>query len=521
MASRGAFWRWGTRRFWIDETSNAMIALSARYVAAMGHSNLFVWRREDGELLRAFPGFVRPAQAWFDDQLGRLHLRANAAESRLSIYDIHTGETSTRDTTEGDPAPVLITRDRSGYQLKIFWPEHPPLSLHYPNESIGSASVSPQVGRLAVPHGRVVDVLDRGGECLRSFRGFSMAALAPDGLSVALLDLAASRVVFGDVESGVVSGLDDPSGRVEQLAFSPDGSRLLVQAGGSVWLLDAKHRSTAARLVGCPSPRVVSVDAIDPWLQWTLDGAHLVGSAGHQLVRWNAHSGAIEHLLAQDPRLRVEVFSADRQGKRVATISFCYPGGLMAIPPTAAIVWDIEQAREVARIPLTGELNSRVFLAPDGKTLALDDLEQVHLFKLPELPGEATVELGSVLSAQWNGFLSDGLFARWMDDGLSVNFLRAGHVETSRTFSLAQSFAKSADQRRFAVGFADGGVLVYRSQGVEEIARFQASGRVRVLAMTPDGGGLVAGGWDSTAEGFDLDAPWRVRFSGREEGDPG
>ncbi len=495
---RAPRWRWGTRRFWIDETLNATLALSPRHVAAMGHSNVFVWRREDGSLLRAFPGFRRLADAWFDDDRALLLLRSG--DGRVTVADLTSGDLPDRGPLPDDPPLPPVVVDRAGYQLRIDWPGHPSALLRYPDQSLGSPSISLASGRIAVPHDHTVDILDRDGGLIRSFPGFGQAALAPDGRSVALGDLALGRVFLADVESGALLHPEDPVGKVQQLAFSPDGGRLLVTAGGEAWILDGSDMTTTGRLVGCPSPRSSFRSAIDAWLRWTPDGGRLVGSAGHRIVVWDASSGAVTRSIDQDPCLRIEAFSSDTAGSRAATLSFLYPGGLMFVPPEHAVVWDLDRAVELAKIPVK-DINGWVQLSPDGTTLALGGEDAVRLVPLPERPGEPPGPEATVASGRWTDFVRDGLQVRWGDDVLRVRRIRAGVAEEERTFPWATSFAATPDQRIFAVGFGNGRVEVYAADFSEQ-AQLQASGGVEALALSPDGAVVAAGGWDATVEGF-------------------
>lgn len=491
-------WRWGTRRLWIDETLNATLALSPRHVAAMGHSSVFAWRREDGSLRRVFPGFRRLTDAWFDDDRSLLLLRSG--DGRVAVADLTSGELSYRGPLPDDPPLPPVVVDRAGYRLRVDWPGHPATHLRYPNQSLGTPSLSLASGRIAVPHGRAVDVLDRDGGLLRSFPGFGQAALDPDGRSVALGDLSLARVFLADVESGALLHPDDPVSRVQQLAFSPDGERLLVTAGGEAWILDGSNLTTTGRLAGCPSPRSIFRSAIDAWLRWTPDGRRLVGSAGHRVVVWDARSGAVARSIEQDPRLRVEVFSSDTAGSRAATLSFLYPGGLMFVPPEQAMVWDLDRGAELAKIPVE-DINGWARLSPDGTTLALGGEDEVRLVPLPDRPGEPPGPPEVVAQERWKDFIQDGLRARWGADELRVQRIRGGALEEEHTFAWALSFAATPDQQTFAVGFGDGRVEVH-SADFSELTWLQASGRVEALAISPEGAVVAAGGWDATVEGF-------------------
>src|SRR5262249_4062009 len=120
----------------------------------------------------------------------------------------------------------------------------------------------------------------RGVQTLYSVNGTSHGAFTPDGSLLALCDpFAESRVKVYDIASGsVVSVLSGHRGRVNGLAFSPDGRRIVTLGNDRsirIWSTmtsptfdvsdEADHRyllcADVNRVAVQGSPR----DAADPW----------------------------------------------------------------------------------------------------------------------------------------------------------------------------------------------------------------------------------------------------------------
>ena len=482
-------WTWGTRRFWIDEGLNALLALSPRHVAALGHRRIVVWGREDGEVVRTAVAASRPSDAWFDDDHGLLCLRLPDGE--LRAIDLASGADVACPDAPERPA---LRWDGATYTAEVRWPDGHALVLPYPQEVVSAISCAPAAELVAVSHGlRGVDVRDaRTGALVQAFRGPWLAALAPDGRSVALAGLCGHRVRFGAVASGAVDPLEHPDGRIDALRCSPDGTRLLVLAANGGWLRPLRGDGPALHIA-----------AIDPRATWTADAAHLVGPGDHHIVRWRADDGAVVHRLELGEHTRALGFAADARGERVAAILATFPGGLMIAPHDEAIVWDLERGHEIARVPVDDPTSAGLELAPDGRRLALLDRDGARLHDLPDRdrspPGPAR------RVAPWSGFHADGVrLHRDEEADAAVVRVRGGEPVAALACPHALAFATPPDHAVFAVGHGDGRVHVHRSRDFSPLAELRAPGRVCALAFAPDGGLLVAGGWDGTVHGYRL-----------------
>jgi hypothetical protein len=475
-------WVWGDRRFWIDETLNDMLALSDRFVAAVGHSHIVVWRRDDGGEVRRFKKFLRPGQAWFTDTA--LCLRASG---RVTVCELASGELREREPAADDPELPEVIRDRMGYTRTVRWADGRTVEFSYLNELIGRVTVGG--GRIAVGHGmRCIDIRDaQSGAVLRTLDGARNGVLSPDGRWIAVGDLSDRRIYICEVDAWTPPPVDVVNGDVEGLRLSPDGQRLLVVAGNRGWILRAHDGVTEGRLDG----------TVDPRAQWTDDGAAIVGPGGAGVVRWDAGSGAVVREISLGPRTRAADFAMDARGELVAVVTETLPGGLMLVPGEDAIVYSLVDGEVVLRVPLLEVYDEHVFVAPDGRELALVRAEGVRVVGIGG--GGAVRE---VARADWDWFVTNGLRVRGSEEeGGTVVRVVDGDVVAEDDIGMVYGFTATSDGAWCAVAGPDGTITV-RDAGLQVRWTLPLKRRVQGVALAADGTWLFAGGWDGTVHAF-------------------
>ncbi len=238
---------------------------TARGDSALQHALVKVWKRDTGDLLDAFPGFLHALAP--DGEV----LATSYPEMEMVLWD-----SSRRQASRAfDKPPAGPEEAPPGSQLVVGKP--PPganrlVQVRRPWRGPGAATLSPdgRVLALASEQGAHLWETATGREVLRiekrkpdaevGRRLFSPSppapAFSPDG---ALLAVAAGdkKVTFWDLSTGEERGaLDAANDEVTALAYSPDG-RLLAAAGadGTVLLWDArelsgKRRPAAAEQLG-------------------------------------------------------------------------------------------------------------------------------------------------------------------------------------------------------------------------------------------------------------------------------
>lgn len=475
-------WVWGDRRLWIDETLNDMLALSDRFVAAVGHSHIFVWRRDDGSEVRRFKKFLRPEQAWFTGSA--LCLEANG---RVTVCELASGELREREPAADDPELPEVLRDRTGYTRTVRWADGRTVEFAYPNELIGRVTVGG--GRIAVGHGmRSIDIRGaQDGSVLMTLDGACDGVLSPDGRWIAVGDLADRRIHIAEVDAWTPPNVDVVNGDIAALRLSPDGQRLLVVAGQHAWILRTHDGVTVGRLAG----------TVDPRAQWTEDGSAIVGPGGAGLVRWDAGSGAVVREISLGPRTKAADFSMDARGELVAVVTETYPGGLMLVCGEEAVVHSLVDGSVVSRVPLLAIYDEHVILAPDGSELALVRADGVRVVSVGDVGA-----IREVARADWHGFVTNGLQVRGSEEEASrVVRVVDGVVEAEAEVGIMYRFTATRDGAWCAVAGADGTIWV-RDAALQVCWTLPLKRHVMAIALAADGAGLFAGGWDGTVHAF-------------------
>ncbi|NHC14892.1 S9 family peptidase [Motilibacter deserti] len=289
-------------------------------VAAHGRSRSEAWIvRPDGSGLRMVGGRdatnatvgTGRGHAWVED--GRLLVTETGRTSRAMLVDPFTGE---QEVVAEGPLLTLLDVDRSGRRALLRRGPRGARSLFVvdrrdgvelpvvPGEREGSTDAGVLSADGSVVYARtdagrelvalVAVPLDGGAPRLVAGRhdaDLADIALSPDGRSIALVwNVLGGRSALStlDLETGVQRQLDPlPREVIDDVRFTPDGSRLLLTAEGwadprGVWALDPSTReavplsSDGGRvLLSSPAATTHSVDVgtlAAPQLRWLLSG---------------------------------------------------------------------------------------------------------------------------------------------------------------------------------------------------------------------------------------------------------
>lgn len=176
---------------------------------------------------------------------------------------------------------------------------------------------------------------------------------SPDGRRV--LMAAGSTVYSGDVETGqVAKRWDGPAGNVRAVAFSPDGKLAAVGCGdGKVLLVDVEAGKELHACVGHTGGLRC--------LAFLPDGKHVVsGAEDHTARLWDVATG-MEVRKFEGHTDQVLCLAVSPDGRRLATGP--------SIGDKVARVWDVTTGELLARLEGNGEAVYALAFSPDGKAV--------------------------------------------------------------------------------------------------------------------------------------------------------
>ena len=330
-------------------------------------------------------------------------------------------------------------------------------------------------------------------------------------------------------------------GRIEDLAYSPDGARLVVASSIGVWLYDAKTGKELNLISGHTS--AVNSVAFSP------DGHTFVTGSSDRTVRlWDTYTGArILTLLGHSSGVECVAFSPNGQtiasgswddtvrlwdantGKHLQTLTehtsnvsnvVFSPGGTILATggsiDTAVHLWNVRNVHAVTHIRTlwhTSYVNSIAF-SPDGRTIATGQANDrnVHLWRTSDgknigsFIGLTSSATNVAFSPEGNTIASGGQneFVLW--DTYTGKIIRtlpdAGYI---------RSVSFSPDGNNVAIGSADGTIRLWEINTGKHIRSLKGHTRkgfyswTESVAFSPDGRTIASGGWDNTIKVWDAD----------------
>jgi WD40 repeat protein len=303
--------------------------------------------------------------------------------------------------------------------------------------------------------------------CFSGHRGEVVGiALSPDGKLLASRgDRTDARLRIWDVTAGKERHQLEDSPGDGVLAFTPDSRTLVVGSGNTIHFFDVETGKRQRRFsipaerigVSALSPDGKVVALVQPDRRLPKDPP--LPPDGAIYLRDAATGKEIATLNLKAEGVRMVVFAPD--GKTLTAVTETATGEFCNIRR-----WEVATQREVCtfRNPLIHGLARwiRGAFSPDGKTLALADVQNVHLWD----PRSGT------LKAAWTHF--------------------EGHLYN------ASSLAFSPDGKRLALGCDDGVVRLWEVPGGKEVHSTQGHrAAIESVAWSPDGRTVVTGGEDS------------------------
>ena len=195
-------------------------------------------------------------------------------------------------------------------------------------------------------------------------------AFSPSGGTLAVAD-GADIHVFETTNWNKVRTLPNqaPFGRVFSLpiAFSPDGKTLSCNAETEI-----RHWDPASWERGTSRPENLAGE-FGLLLAYSSDGRHIATAKDNGIVIWNTSTNPpTQHLLGPLWWPACVTFSPD--GRLVAAVGH----------DDQAIVWYVEERKEMMRLPASSGLNVAVAFSPDGRRLATDKGQMIHLWDIEQ-----------------------------------------------------------------------------------------------------------------------------------------
>jgi WD40 repeat protein len=253
---------------------------------------------------------------------------------------------------------------------------------------------------------------------LTGFRGATLAALSPDGQAVAVADMSGAVKLWDIRQPQASQPLDvfhhDLGNALYQLGQSPDGKRLAISGDRGVFLWEAGATG---------EPRFVrghSITSESVWsFQFSPDGRLLLGHQDARLVLCDLAAGAMTDFLPGDPAPSASGAAFFPDGRRLVLVS----GENKFLQ-----VWDVPGRKKVR------------------------DLGRL------DFGGQSSFFLGRITAVSGDG--------RWLavqTPGVSIRDAETGQILLAlpREQSLPAHLAWSPDGTQLAIGFDDGGLVVW------------------------------------------------------------
>ncbi|MDE0313844.1 MAG: cohesin domain-containing protein [Candidatus Poribacteria bacterium] len=298
-------------------------------------------------------------------------------------------------------------------------------------------------------------------------------------------------------------------GEANEIAYSPDGTKLAVASDIGIWIYDAE---TGEELDLFPANRFgVSAIAFSP------DGSMLISNSRSRTLRtfenltirlWDVNSGRqIRTFTGHTHSIACLAFSPD--GKTIASGSTDY----------VVRVWDVESGRQLHRlIGPTTSVTSVVF-SPDSKTLAASG-NYTKFFYLWDVETGGNVRWDRWFEGHTEGISSVAFHpdGELIASGSYDNTVRLWDVETGvqrRSFTKhtenVYTVAFSPDGKTLASGGHDRTIRLWNVlNGTTRHVLTGHTSSIRTIAFSPDSQTLASRSWNGTIRLWDV-------YSGREQ----
>jgi eukaryotic-like serine/threonine-protein kinase len=280
----------------------------------------------------------------------------------------------------------------------------------------------------------------------------------------------------------------DHQATVIGMAFLGDGRLVTADRRGVIFIRDLVAGSNERIVLSPERPEELVNLSLSP-----ANGRHLAfGTASGSVLVWDVEERKmVDSWKATDQRMSVRaVYSPD--GRSLA----------LSIGNTARI-WDMEQRRDVKRIPIGGEV-LRLCWSPDGRFLAgcANRNPRVQIFNAKTGKREASLPTIFGISTRME-FSPDNRRFAWagMDGIVAIHETTSPQFERVATLSGQPGYqaclAYSPDGRRVAAGSVNGPVRIWNVETSQLMATLHGhSGGVQELVFSPDGSRLATVGDD-------------------------
>jgi len=335
----------------------------------------------------------------------------------------------------------------------------------------------------------------------------SRAAFSPDGRIFAAGQTHVRTVRIWSVQDGSLVSNWNVQTWPEEIAFSPDGSRLLISS------YDAFGNNNPSRLWSVRDGMEIAAfsghKSYTRTASFSRDGKLIATASMDGTARlWDGITGKLHaELGAESPGILIEP-GTDRRDHEVNS-SFSPDGELLA---TASLdgpihIWDVERASQRAQLRGHDRLVEHLEFSPDGGRLVTASHDGTA--RIWDIDGVLTTTLRHERAPRFAAFSADGtrlvtlgtdnlahLWETMTGKEIGTWGDRRGAPLVYATFS--------PDGRNILITSQDGRVILYDAENWREVARFEGHDlSVRDAQFSPDGRLLISSSVDRTTRLWD------------------